>query len=395
MEPYDIQGTIHGPTLSRSDDAPRKRPKLSNNYGIISTTSTNTSVPALSNRKGIRLKLINKDIVTNKQSVDDIPVYQDIQSFLSTTSSSSCNNDEISSIHEVPTTAVPSFPNTNTNTNSLFLSSSSIILPSTSTTTLSSSSSSNPTPGSLGVRLKQEELNYYESRNKKIHEQMNPAISSLFRGLVFYINGNTGINVNGGVTHHHLVRLISQYGGSCYLEPKVGKLTHILATSLTLSKIDKYLHRTGSKIIPIIHPQYILDCIKQQILLPDISYRIIHDHTGTNLHQYFSEPISKPSIIKSSMNIPKNNNKNTIKYENSNSNQTPTSEIIELDHDTSISEEEDENDTTSDNIIFIENTITKPTNTSTTSIINHHKTILTTSNSIGSDKTIPEDFIGL
>lgn len=91
------------------------------------------------------------------------------------------------------------------------------------------------------------------------------------------------------------MRLVQRHGGNCTPAPHIRSLTHIIAVQMNGSKTNKLLNRAGSKIIPVVHPDWILDSIKAKKLLPDAKYRILKDNTTHNMGEYFSSNNSSSS----------------------------------------------------------------------------------------------------
>ncbi|KAI8084900.1 uncharacterized protein BX664DRAFT_283783 [Halteromyces radiatus] len=113
---------------------------------------------------------------------------------------------------------------------------------------------------------------YMQNKQSKLKEQEailgNQAegnIIPILKGLSIYVNGYTD------PPQSELRRIIVQYGGDYQHYLKKSKVTHIIATTLTNSKMHEF------RAYKVVTPSWIMDSIKAGQLLPWTKYRVIHN----------------------------------------------------------------------------------------------------------------------
>jgi DNA repair protein REV1 len=99
---------------------------------------------------------------------------------------------------------------------------------------------------------------------KVLHSQ-NRRPDLIFRNIVVLINGYTQPD------NETLQRLLHRYGGDVE-KYETNRVTHILAQTLSHAKIKIYQQQR--KPLPVVQPQWIVDCVQQQRLLPHGPYLV-------------------------------------------------------------------------------------------------------------------------
>ncbi|KAK9805394.1 hypothetical protein WJX73_010812 [Symbiochloris irregularis] len=116
---------------------------------------------------------------------------------------------------------------------------------------------------------------YMEDKNRKLHEQFeqqadlaaqSSSSSKLFAGVRIHVNGLTT------PTHQELKLLMAQHGGSFENYYYRDQVTHIICSNLTDQKI-KHFHKERMP-TPIIRPEWIVDSLKADKLLPLREYQL-------------------------------------------------------------------------------------------------------------------------
>eukprot|EP01052_Picozoa_sp_SAG31_P020527 SAG31_NODE_1547_length_7925_cov_3.563251_10_plen_337_part_00 len=117
-----------------------------------------------------------------------------------------------------------------------------------------------------------QQVGWRQLREAKLQAQRPVAISSLFAGLSFYLNGRTG-----ELSHHELKRLLQQHGAQVTLS--LSKHTdYLVAHNLCGSKLQKILHQTNrSAPICAVRPAWVSACVKRGQLVPSTPYSVLDD----------------------------------------------------------------------------------------------------------------------
>ncbi|RHY07947.1 hypothetical protein DYB36_004413 [Aphanomyces astaci] len=125
------------------------------------------------------------------------------------------------------------------------------------------------------------EIIFGEYMTSKIAKLRDQAVSHVKRtsrvldGVVVYVNGHTHPSKMA------LRLLVLQHGGAfeSYLTSQV---THVVATHLSTSKALEMTSSRKKKPLPVVHPQWIVDCVAQQHRLP------VHLYTYSHMHPKYS-----------------------------------------------------------------------------------------------------------
>ncbi|KAJ1564921.1 deoxycytidyl transferase, partial [Nowakowskiella sp. JEL0078] len=148
---------------------------------------------------------------------------------------------------------------------------------------LTSSVKSSNTFSSISPSLR----DIFETSAKRI----NDGYPLLFKDLLFWINGFTGSRINSLE-----LRDLCALNGAMLAEYDSAKVTHILGTQLPDSKIQKLKK-------PMVHPDWILECVKQNKILSWSRYRIVPVTIQQSVSMFFD---SGPFVI------PKQNSDSTL-----------------------------------------------------------------------------------
>ncbi|ORX50861.1 DNA repair protein [Hesseltinella vesiculosa] len=109
------------------------------------------------------------------------------------------------------------------------------------------------------IQNKQSKLKEQED---EVRQQGDPDALPLFQGLSIHINGYTEPPIN------ELRRLIVQHAGDYQHYLKKSKVTHIIATNLTYSKVNEF------RAYKVVKPAWITDSVREKKLLPWTDYRL-------------------------------------------------------------------------------------------------------------------------
>ncbi|SAM00860.1 hypothetical protein [Absidia glauca] len=109
---------------------------------------------------------------------------------------------------------------------------------------------------------------YMQNKQSKLKEQEAIFVVPVLQGLSIHVNGYTD------PPQSELRRLIVQYGGDYQHYLKKSKVTHIIATTLTNSKMNEF------RAYKVVKPSWITDSIKEGQLLPWTSYRVINNESA-------------------------------------------------------------------------------------------------------------------
>ncbi|ORZ24424.1 hypothetical protein BCR42DRAFT_342701 [Absidia repens] len=131
---------------------------------------------------------------------------------------------------------------------------------------------------------------YMQNKESKLKEQESilgnqgeSGIIPVLQGLSIHVNGYTD------PPQSELRRLIVQYGGDYQHYLKKSKVTHIIATTLTNSKMEEF------RAYKVVTPNWITDSIQQGQLLPWTEYRVIQNQSAQRELSFGPQLTSKAS----------------------------------------------------------------------------------------------------
>lgn len=137
---------------------------------------------------------------------------------------------------------------------------------------------------------------------RKQYEKIGKKTTTIFKNCIIYVNGHT---IPGRLQIHDMV--ILNGGNFLHHLSSKGAATHIIANSLPPKK------RIEFKNYKVLKPQWIIDCIKQEKLLPWQNYSILSkDDTQQNL-----------VLDRSTVTTPINNSKQVVPNQQSKTNAPP------------------------------------------------------------------------
>lgn len=104
---------------------------------------------------------------------------------------------------------------------------------------------------------------YFALQQKKLEAQMEKAVSTIFKGCVFYILGFVG---SGDDSRYSLTKLIERNGGRATLM-LTGSTTHVATKSLCHRRQELLEKAVTARRLVLIEPKYIRDCVDAGKLL--------------------------------------------------------------------------------------------------------------------------------
>ncbi|TPX59603.1 hypothetical protein PhCBS80983_g02336 [Powellomyces hirtus] len=110
---------------------------------------------------------------------------------------------------------------------------------------------------------------YAQARDFKLAQQRAEQVSRIFQGVRVYVNGYVGTD------DHDFRQLVMKHGGDISTNLKLRSVTHMICTSLSGIKTDKFLR--GSANVKIVRPDWIMDCVEQGKRVPEGPYKVILD----------------------------------------------------------------------------------------------------------------------
>ncbi|KAI8825940.1 BRCT domain-containing protein [Fimicolochytrium jonesii] len=122
--------------------------------------------------------------------------------------------------------------------------------------------------GSGGDREKAR--SYMAARKAKLHAQGPEAVSGMFKGCCFYVNG-----YQNGVSDLDLRALIQRHGGTLSITLGMRTVTHMVCTALAGGKTQKLLAGRKPTTLRIVRPEWVLDSVKEGRRLPERGYGVI------------------------------------------------------------------------------------------------------------------------
>ncbi|KAI9286319.1 hypothetical protein BC943DRAFT_379566 [Umbelopsis sp. AD052] len=117
---------------------------------------------------------------------------------------------------------------------------------------------------------------YMERKKRKLKDQEQLILaasdekSEIFKGLIIYVNGYTN------PSHATLKKIITTHGGDFQHYLSKSKITHIVASNLTNSKIKEF------SAYKVVLPEWIMDSVEAKVLLPWQNYRL---NSPVEVHQ--------------------------------------------------------------------------------------------------------------
>ena len=133
------------------------------------------------------------------------------------------------------------------------------------------------------------------SQRKRIHRGCQQiAESQLFRGISFYLNGQTG-----EVSALRLTKLIQRFGGATTPFPS-SSTSYMIGTALASGKMQRYLASKSwrSSAQPaMLRPEWIHDCIAAGALVPATKYLVVKDTTMRQIDSYVQIPAVGTSLV--------------------------------------------------------------------------------------------------
>uniref|UniRef100_A0A158R405 DNA repair protein REV1 n=1 Tax=Syphacia muris TaxID=451379 RepID=A0A158R405_9BILA len=117
---------------------------------------------------------------------------------------------------------------------------------------------------------------YMAAKKSKLMHQINGTsgegnVSNIFKGVSIFVNGYTDPPAS------ELRRIIQLHGGEYHVYYEYGLTTYTVATHIAKGKLSKL--RKDEKIV---HPQYIIDCVKANKRLSDEDYLLCKDNALPN-----------------------------------------------------------------------------------------------------------------
>lgn len=107
------------------------------------------------------------------------------------------------------------------------------------------------------------------SRPRPALEPITDTSSDMFlRGVTVYMTGYMG----DGMRDIELKQTIQKHGGRVVSYFTKGEVTHMLATTLCSSKMDRIIK---GGLIHVVKPDWILECVSQQRRVPERSFSLI------------------------------------------------------------------------------------------------------------------------
>ncbi|KAG2179478.1 hypothetical protein INT44_006324 [Umbelopsis vinacea] len=158
---------------------------------------------------------------------------------------------------------------------------------------------------------------YMERKKRKLKDQEQLILaasdekSEIFKGLIIYVNGYTN------PSHATLKKIITTHGGDFQHYLSKSKITHIVASNLTNSKIKEF------SAYKVVLPEWIMDSVEAKVLLPWQNYRLnspveVHQKELNFQTQTLSSS-SNPTVdshesshIPPALSIPQEESKNSI-----------------------------------------------------------------------------------
>lgn len=140
---------------------------------------------------------------------------------------------------------------------------------------------------------------YMVAKRRKLHDQLDcigDKQSNIFAGVTIYVNGYTQPNADT------LKEIIYSHGGD-YLYAPSSRVTHVIATNLPTAKV-----RQLSVASKVCSPQWIVDSVKEGILLPTEDYEL-YDVIPKGQTKLGFMPQEKDSIGDDNATIPDSPNK--------------------------------------------------------------------------------------
>ena len=118
--------------------------------------------------------------------------------------------------------------------------------------------------GGLGFAIQEEaESNYWQEKERKLREQRAPASGSgIFKNVTCWINGFCD-----GLSPDEIIAVVRQNGGRVEHTYRASTVTHIVASSLASSKLQK-LQEGKKGICHVVSPMWLVESVKIQKLLP-------------------------------------------------------------------------------------------------------------------------------
>eukprot|EP00026_Physarum_polycephalum_P018468 Phypoly_transcript_20071.p1 GENE.Phypoly_transcript_20071~~Phypoly_transcript_20071.p1 ORF type:complete len:147 (+),score=14.36 Phypoly_transcript_20071:31-471(+) len=112
---------------------------------------------------------------------------------------------------------------------------------------------------------------FHADKTAKLEVEATQLTSNIFAGVQVYVEGYTPL-----VSAYALKKMIVLNGGKISRVFSKRKTTHMVCTTLSASKIDKFMNRhKPSQIIHFVHPNWILHSCKAGHLLPEGSFSIL------------------------------------------------------------------------------------------------------------------------
>ena len=137
-------------------------------------------------------------------------------------------------------------------------------------------------------------MGWQAERRRKLSEQAEPAESQLFRGISFYLNGQTG-----EVSALRLTKLIQRFGGATTPFPSAST-SYMIGTALASGKMQRYLISKSwrSSAQPaMLRPEWIHDCIAAGALVETTKYLVVKDTTMRQIDSYAQIPAVGASLV--------------------------------------------------------------------------------------------------
>jgi hypothetical protein len=99
---------------------------------------------------------------------------------------------------------------------------------------------------------------YIEAQERKQREQAETAVSSLFKGCVFYFLGFTG---RGKDSRYNMGKIIERHGGRCVIMMS-GQVTHVLAQNVCHRKKQILEDAIERQRVVVVRPGYVDACVQ-------------------------------------------------------------------------------------------------------------------------------------
>ena len=138
-------------------------------------------------------------------------------------------------------------------------------------------------------------MGWQAERRQRLAEQAEPAESQLFRGISFYLNGQTG-----EVSALRLTKLIQRFGGATTPFPSAST-SYMIGTALASGKLQRYLSSKSwrsTAAATMLRPEWIHDCIAAGALVPVTKYLVVKDTTMRQIDSYVRAP-PVPAVVPS------------------------------------------------------------------------------------------------